>query len=85
MPLCLTRADFTITTPPQSERERVNLLICNPPYVRHHHLVNGEKLHQKVTATKGRVARLLAAAGVTDLSRYAVKPGSPLLPDLFLD
>jgi citronellol/citronellal dehydrogenase len=28
---------------------------------------------------------VLAAAGVTDLSRYAVGPGNPLLPDLFLD
>ena len=27
---------------------------------------------------------VLAAAGVTDLSGYAVKPGSPLIPDLFL-
>ncbi|MEO8674982.1 MAG: NAD(P)-dependent oxidoreductase [Casimicrobiaceae bacterium] len=27
---------------------------------------------------------VLAAAGVTDLARYAVKPGNPLLPDLFL-
>lgn len=27
----------------------------------------------------------LAAAGITDLDRYAVKPGSPLLPDLFLE
>jgi citronellol/citronellal dehydrogenase len=27
---------------------------------------------------------VLAAAGVTDLDRYAVKPGAPLLPDLFL-
>jgi citronellol/citronellal dehydrogenase len=28
---------------------------------------------------------VLAEAGVTDLSRYAVKPGADLLPDLFLD
>jgi citronellol/citronellal dehydrogenase len=28
---------------------------------------------------------VLAAAGVTDLSRYAVRPGNTLLPDLFLD
>jgi len=28
---------------------------------------------------------VLAAAGVTDLSRYAVTPGAELLPDLFLD
>jgi citronellol/citronellal dehydrogenase len=27
---------------------------------------------------------VLAQAGVTDLDRYAVKPGQPLLPDLFL-
>ena len=27
---------------------------------------------------------VLAEAGVTDLERYAVKPGMPLLPDLFL-
>ena len=27
---------------------------------------------------------VLAEAGVTDLTRYAVKPGAPLLPDLFL-
>jgi len=28
---------------------------------------------------------VLAAAGVADLGRYAVKPGTPLLPDLFVD
>ncbi len=28
---------------------------------------------------------VLAAEGVTDLSRYAVKPGAPLLPDIFLE
>ena len=28
---------------------------------------------------------VLAAAGITDLSAYAVRPGSPLLPDIFLD
>ncbi|MCP5366079.1 MAG: NAD(P)-dependent oxidoreductase [Hyphomicrobiales bacterium] len=28
---------------------------------------------------------VLAAAGVTDLDRYAFKPGNPLMPDFFLD
>ena len=28
---------------------------------------------------------VLAAEGVTDFSGYAVEPGNPLLPDLFLD
>ena len=28
---------------------------------------------------------VLSSAGVTDFSRYAVQPGSPLIPDLFVD
>jgi citronellol/citronellal dehydrogenase len=28
---------------------------------------------------------VLAAEGLSDFSRYAVEPGAPLLPDLFLD
>lgn len=34
--------DFTIATPPH-EANRFNLLICNPPYVRHHHLQPNHK------------------------------------------
>ncbi len=34
--------DFTEAVAP-SETQRFNLLICNPPYVRHHHIGNGEK------------------------------------------
>jgi adenine-specific DNA-methyltransferase len=32
--------DFTKAAP---QREGFNLVICNPPYVRHHHILNGEK------------------------------------------
>lgn len=42
--LRIHHADFTQAIAPSSECERFNLLICNPPYVRHHHIVNGEKL-----------------------------------------
>ncbi|HYG63368.1 MAG TPA: short chain dehydrogenase, partial [Thermoanaerobaculia bacterium] len=28
---------------------------------------------------------VLAGAGITDLDRYAVQPGAPLMPDLFLE
>jgi len=35
--------DFTAAEPPPEEEERFNLLICNPPYVRHHHIKNGNK------------------------------------------
>ena len=47
-------ADFTQADPP-SEAEKFNLLICNPPYVRHHHIINGEKerLKRKVRDAAG--------------------------------
>lgn len=32
--------DFTTVNPPE---KGFDLLICNPPYVRHHHILNGEK------------------------------------------
>ena len=38
--------DFTQAEVPGAA-EKFNLLICNPPYVRHHHIVNGEKQRLK--------------------------------------
>lgn len=35
-------ADFTRALPSKSS-EKFNLIVCNPPYVRHHHLTAGEK------------------------------------------
>lgn len=40
--LNLRLEDFTKAAGPK-DSEQFNLLICNPPYVRHHHIVNGEK------------------------------------------
>lgn len=42
-PLRLELTDFTRATPPTSEQDKYNLLICNPPYVRHHHIPADEK------------------------------------------
>ena len=39
--------DFTRAEAPDPEK-RVNLLICNPPYVRHHYIVNDEKKRLKL-------------------------------------
>lgn len=36
--LCLRCEDFTQAAEPQAESERFNLIVCNPPYIRHHHL-----------------------------------------------
>jgi len=41
--LHLRQRDFTLQVPPVNTQEKPNLLICNPPYVRHHHLDNTEK------------------------------------------
>lgn len=41
-PLKLIMADFTQASPPPLH-ERANLLICNPPYVRHHHINQCDK------------------------------------------
>ncbi len=41
--LRLYRADFTRVEPPQTEADRYNLVVCNPPYIRHHHLNSSQK------------------------------------------
>jgi len=40
--LDLRTADFTMGQPPR-EIDKCNLLVCNPPYVRHHHLTAHDK------------------------------------------
>ena len=42
--------DFTRADPPHTKK-KVNLLICNPPYVRHHHIANDEKRRLKLRTT----------------------------------
>ena len=46
--------DFTKAEEPKND-EKFNLLICNPPYVRHHHIANGDKrrLKRKTLVTCG--------------------------------
>jgi len=43
-PLHLQMGDFTTLQPPSDEHNRFNLLVCNPPYVRHHHLESSDKV-----------------------------------------
>ena len=38
--------DFTLAAPP-SDKGKFNLLVCNPPYVRHHHIASKEKRRLK--------------------------------------
>jgi hypothetical protein len=63
-PLELKIADFTQATPPTIDENRVNLLICNPPYVRHHHLSVDEKSRLRGLARQTTGIRLSGLAGL---------------------
>lgn len=63
-PLELTLGDFTRQTPPAADAGRANLLICNPPYVRHHHLSGEEKLRLQEAAHTAAHVELSGLAGL---------------------
>ena len=54
--------DFTKQQPPDEE-EKYNLIICNPPYVRHHH-INGDKERLQDGALKAANMKLSGLAGL---------------------
>jgi adenine-specific DNA-methyltransferase len=58
--LTLKLADFTHEEP----SGRFNLLICNPPYVRHHHLQNGNKFRLQSNTRKASGMKLSGLAGL---------------------
>ena len=55
--------DFTQTEAPESA-EKFNLLICNPPYVRHHHIVFDEKQRLKLRAQDACGVEINGLAGL---------------------
>ncbi|MBU6267065.1 MAG: Eco57I restriction-modification methylase domain-containing protein [Sphingomonadales bacterium] len=58
--LDLHLADFT----KQAPDPRFNMLICNPPYVRHHHLTSEDKGRLQLAATKAAGFRLTGLSGL---------------------
>lgn len=58
--LVIKRADFTHEEPVP----RFNLLICNPPYVRHHHLQNGDKARLQFRTAQASGMKLSGLAGL---------------------
>lgn len=60
----ITLGDFTRQPPPLQDTERANLLICNPPYVRHHHLEGSEKLRLQEAAQSAAHVKLSGLAGL---------------------
>jgi|LSQX01.2.fsa_nt_gb hypothetical protein len=60
-PLQLRIDDFTRVQPPS---EKANLLICNPPYVRHHHMSKEEKIRLQMMIKKRLGIKLSGLSGL---------------------
>jgi adenine-specific DNA-methyltransferase len=58
--LCLKLEDFTHAVP----SPRFNLVICNPPYVRHHHVQNGEKNRLQLHTQQASGMKLSGLSGL---------------------
>lgn len=91
-PLDLELADFTRALAPTEEETRFNLLICNPPYVRHHHIVNGEKVRLQNASQAACGIRVAGLAGLycyfLGLSHVWIQRGGItgwLIPSEFMD
>ncbi|MEB3182689.1 MAG: N-6 DNA methylase [Nostocaceae cyanobacterium] len=64
IPLQLNIADFTQATPPNCNEAKANLVICNPPYVRHHYLSRVEKLRLQTKTEQTVGIKLSGLAGL---------------------
>ena len=63
-PLQYQFGDFTKAKPPETDNERANLLICNPPYVRHHHIPSAQKPHLQKASEEACGIRVAGLAGL---------------------
>lgn len=62
--LRLVLTDFTRAAPPEAEHDKYNLLICNPPYVRHHHIAADEKNRLSALVRQNTGIQLNGLAGL---------------------
>ncbi|MBK5290084.1 MAG: Eco57I restriction-modification methylase domain-containing protein [Acidobacteriia bacterium] len=58
--LTMKLADFTLEEP----SPRFNLIICNPPYVRHHHMKNGDKHRLQLRTQQASGLKISGLAGL---------------------
>jgi len=63
-PLDLRLADFTRSAVPVRDAEKVDLVVCNPPYVRHHHLPRTEKGRLQNVARQAADVQMNGLAGL---------------------
>ena len=90
--LKLNLADFTKATPPLEDNKKFNLVICNPPYVRHHHIDSDDKPRLRKLVQSYTNYRLNGLAGLYTyfmlLSQIWMSPNGLagwLVPSEFLD
>ena len=90
--LRLDLSDFTASGPGDHGTERVDLLVCNPPYVRHHHIERSTKLRLGREVTEQLGIRVSGLAGLYVyfmlLSHRWLRPDSLsiwLIPSEFMD
>lgn len=62
-PIEIHLGDFTAAKPPEIG-DRYNLLVCNPPYVRHHHLDTREKIRLQSATAAASGVRIGGLAGL---------------------
>ena len=62
--LRLITADFTKISPPRDEEEKFNLIVCNPPYVRHHHIQPEDKKRLRSFSRERMNANIGGLAGL---------------------
>lgn len=65
--LRLSVADFTKAKPPMTEAAKYNLVVCNPPYVRHHYLSQTQKRELQAAVVR---ALNFAMNGLSGLYTY---------------
>jgi len=83
--------DFTEAAAPE-DGEKFDLLICNPPYVRHHHITNGDKQRLRLRAQDACGVEFNGLAGLycyfLGLSHVWMRDGGLagwLIPSEFMD
>ncbi|MDL1903044.1 SAM-dependent DNA methyltransferase [Anaerolineae bacterium CFX9] len=63
-PIDIQVRDFTRISAPASEEERYNLIVCNPPYVRHHHINAVDKLRLQAQSAQATHLKLSGLSGL---------------------
>ncbi|MBI3920926.1 MAG: Eco57I restriction-modification methylase domain-containing protein [Armatimonadetes bacterium] len=90
--LRLLTTDFMKADPPTSETEKYNLAVCNPPYVRHHHLSAVQKRDMQAAVARSLNIQMNGLSGLYTyfmllsqawMSQEGV--GAWLIPSEFMD